>query len=384
MVASITEPKAKVGPIAPYRTLDMWRGIAALWVVGGHSCSAVMGREPVVTSNPLFILFLFGQLGVMIFFVVSGYCITASAMSASDRPRPLSAFFRARLRRIYPPYLASTLIIALITVLAAKLAAHHLLPPSHHLVPVVGRSWKFYFASLTLSQVPLHIEPVNVVYWSLCYEIMFYGIIGLALPLIKWRSRNTFFLCLNVVIVGSLIWLILSQATCPFPLNLWFQFGLGAMVYQIIAAPRERANKIFLAVTLVLSIVFAIHYIGPHNINRPSSRTETLFCAAFALVALWMWRFDDVVMRSRLVKALAWVGSISYSLYLTHMILRPILVRIGERLHFTGGRYWLSFLLQIAMDIGFAYIFHLAIEKRFMSSQAKARENQIRVAGTSS
>jgi len=374
MVLSEAEPRLKPNTPAPYRMLDMWRGIAALWVVMCHACTTMTGSEPEIVRNPFFLFSLSGQLGVMMFFVISGYCIAAAAVSASQRPRPLLMFFRARLRRIYPPYFASSILMLVFVGLIGQLVTHHIIPPMHQHAQVEKHSWKFYFAALTLTQVPLHVEPIIMVYWSLCYEIAFYGIVGLALLLINLRSRTAFFACLNVVTVGSLIWLLSARDTCPFPLTLWFQFGMGAMVYQIINYPRERANKAFLALTLILAATFAARYVGPHDLAHPSSRSETLFCAAFTIVVLWMHRLDAAAMRVRAVRGLAWLGTISYSLYLTHPILRPVLQHIGEKLKFTGNKYGLSFLLQITADIGFAFIFFLAVEKRFLSSGARKRD----------
>jgi peptidoglycan/LPS O-acetylase OafA/YrhL len=194
------------------------------------------------------------------------------------------------------------------------------------------------------------------------------------------RSRAAFFTCLNAITVGSLLWLIAAHGACPFPLDLWFQFGLGMMVYQIISSPGDRASKVFFAIAVILAATYAIQYIGPHNLNRPSSRAETLFATVFALAVLALYRVDAAMMRLRVVRAFAWLGSISYSLYLTHMIMRPLFGRVAERMHWTGSRYGISFLVQIAADIAFAYLFHLLIERPFMSSSGKARQSEIHLA----
>jgi peptidoglycan/LPS O-acetylase OafA/YrhL len=46
----------------------------------------------------------YGNLGVPMFFVISGYCIAATAQSALERRTPLGTYFWRRFRRIYPPY----------------------------------------------------------------------------------------------------------------------------------------------------------------------------------------------------------------------------------------------------------------------------------------
>jgi peptidoglycan/LPS O-acetylase OafA/YrhL len=42
-------------------------------------------------------------IGVPIFFVISGYCISASIDSLRRKPRAIGSFFARRFHRIYPP-----------------------------------------------------------------------------------------------------------------------------------------------------------------------------------------------------------------------------------------------------------------------------------------
>ena len=61
-----------------YKTLDHWRGVAALWVMIFHGFGTVYNKplHPLVelvksVAAP-------GWLGVHLFFVISGYCIAAN------------------------------------------------------------------------------------------------------------------------------------------------------------------------------------------------------------------------------------------------------------------------------------------------------------------
>src|SRR5690242_5231021 len=104
------------------RSIDALRGFAALAVVMHHS----MQHAVLATANPVVLgaaaVLRLGYLGVPLFFVISGFCIHMAA--ASGRPlRPLD-FWKRRLRRLYPPYLASLLFSMAIVAVAMAWHVH--------------------------------------------------------------------------------------------------------------------------------------------------------------------------------------------------------------------------------------------------------------------
>src|SRR5579871_4644886 len=83
-----------------YDSLTLWRGVACLLVVLYHS---VLYRH-FASENFVFGLLHQFWMGVPIFFVISGYCITASADALRKDPVPVRRFYWRRFRRIFPPY----------------------------------------------------------------------------------------------------------------------------------------------------------------------------------------------------------------------------------------------------------------------------------------
>jgi peptidoglycan/LPS O-acetylase OafA/YrhL len=75
--------------------LDAWRGLAALGVVLYHLGLYHLG---------LGMTFDLGHASVMVFFVISGYCIAASAESCRRNNVGPGGYVWRRVRRIYPPY----------------------------------------------------------------------------------------------------------------------------------------------------------------------------------------------------------------------------------------------------------------------------------------
>lgn len=362
----------------PYRLLDAWRGIAVLWVLMIHSCvPMIAGQSPGLARVPLYAFSLWGQLGVTMFFVISGYCITAAVDSALRKPNSVVVFLKARVRRIYPPYFASLVVAVLFTLFVGFLASHHVIPKVNHTMPFLGEPFLFYVANLTLTQVPLHMKSVIVVYWSLCYEMTFYVLVAICLGLLARKSKTAFYSGLNVLTLISLAWLIVSQQTCPFPMDLWYQFGLGGLVFMLITNPRERITQAFFGLTIALTLLFALLHQGPHSFAHPSTRIQAVFCTAFVFTLLGLYRFDAALTRNRAVKALEWLGTISYSLYLSHRFIIAIPEQIGKKLGLVEGLFWINFLVQIAVAIVFAYGFHILFERPFLSSRAKIREAEI-------
>src|SRR5687768_18528865 len=99
-------------PPTRLRGIDALRGAAALGVVLYH---AVEQGQHVLPNNifqyPVRVVQFassFGYIGVFLFFVISGFCIHLQwAKSRVTNPQPIrfGAFWKRRIRRLYPPYL---------------------------------------------------------------------------------------------------------------------------------------------------------------------------------------------------------------------------------------------------------------------------------------
>src|SRR5690349_11875265 len=104
------------------RGVDALRGAAALGVVFYH---AVDQSDKVLPTNlfqhPIRLVQLvssFGYIGVFLFFVISGFCIHlqwARAKAAGVEPNiRFGAFWKRRIRRLYPPYIITLLLFLLL------------------------------------------------------------------------------------------------------------------------------------------------------------------------------------------------------------------------------------------------------------------------------
>ena len=167
---------------APYRTLDVWRGLAALAVVAYHWNESASRTAPELQASAAWVSLHWGSLGVEVFFVISGYCIAASALSHLRRGEGVGGFVLARVRRIYPTYWAALALVLVLSVVLRKLTGNGgegtLINAT--LDPAM-KTPAYYAANALLLQMLFGMNTLLPVAWTLCYEVAFYAIVALAL-----------------------------------------------------------------------------------------------------------------------------------------------------------------------------------------------------------
>jgi exopolysaccharide production protein ExoZ len=374
--------------IPPYLLLDAWRGVAALWVVIYHACLFFLERNPAFVHKTYYAFSSFGQLGVTMFFIISGYCITGAAFGVLLGGRGVWRYVQDRFRRIYPPYLAATFCAAVIGLALGQAEMRHWIAPLHH-SRSLPHSLEYWFANLFFLQVELRQGCLISVFWTLSYEVVFYALIGLFLFMANRGAGKSVAQGIDLLFAGitfttllSLLWLLASPETCPFPLNLWYQFGLGALLFQVEAtcassAPEKKAAWLWVRAQAGLIIVLTLFYAALHFqggvIGFPPPGVEALGGTIF-LGILWVLRpFDSHLAGQFLLRPWLWLGTFSYSLYLTHMLVVPF---VDAGLRHTGldqDRYWIVYLVEIAAALVTGRLFYLGVERHFISNRQKRR-----------
>jgi peptidoglycan/LPS O-acetylase OafA/YrhL len=105
---------------------------------------------------------MFGQFGVDLFFVISGFVILMSAWG-----RPVNAFVTSRVTRLFPAYWAGVLLTGFLLVV---------LWPERKEVQLSDIG-----ANLTMLHEAFGVSSVDGVYWTLWFELRFYVMIGVLL-----------------------------------------------------------------------------------------------------------------------------------------------------------------------------------------------------------
>ena len=376
-----------------YRTLDAWRGLAALLVVAYHTAAITTGRFAGLAVLPLYAAFKFGYLGVQVFFVISGFCIATSAMSILRRHTaegegsiaPLSlegrgvggegypwsaitTYLTDRGRRIYPPCWFSLLFYGLFTIVAAKLVdSGHMTSSVLASRDILHQTPLYLFTQLTLTQMIFRQGFLSIVCWTLCYEVAFYLIVGVfLLPGLSRLGERRILDALHVLTLACLAMLTLRPDLRYYPLDLWPQFGMGIVAYDVLRNRSSAAPKIWLAAIAVATGIFLATSDLPMSILRQMSRPTFTAALIFMFAIIGLRQFDEALSRTVVMRVLAGVGGFSYSLYLTHFLTIGIVGQALRMLHLDAEDHLIYTTVSISAAIGAGWLFYQIFERPFL------------------
>lgn len=351
----------------------MWRGLACLAVVLYHESALLTLRFPALGAGLLYRANAQSGLGVQMFFVISGYCIAGAACSALRRGEGPQRFLYARVRRVYPPLWCSLALFALFSSLATALVAAGRLHASALAdLGFLHQPLLYYLSNLTLTQIVFHQDFLSAVCWTLCYEMAFYGIVGLLL----WKpsaarlpdaGEAPLLTRLHVLTLASLALLTAAPQLRFFPLDLWPQFGLGVIVFDVLKHPREIQPKVWLLAAGLGIAVFVASRSLVMSVQHEPSRPTFTFTLLFALTLLGLYRHDDALRRVPFVRALSAVGVFSYSLYLTHLLTLGIASQLFRLTPLTASAHLLILTVSVLGSVLAARLFFRICEQPFLS-----------------
>ena len=258
-----------------------------------------------------------GFLGVEVFFVVSGFLVTASLLARQSTLE----FVWARVLRIYP----ALLVVVALTVLVLGPAFTTLPLPAYFSAPGVG-DYALKCASL-IGGIAIHLPgvfetnpypaAVNGSLWTMPYELRMYlilALVWLGLGVVPGRRREAFRVLVLVIALGAglatfsrhylhtdsgyfarFAWMFFSGAACQvlkarIPLSTPI-FALGAVALAVSAVSREVFFAAYM-LTLTYLVLYLAHIPGGavRRFNRLGDWSYGVYIYAFpvqqAVVAL--------------------------------------------------------------------------------------------------
>lgn len=311
--------------------LQYLRGIAALLVVYFHAVLQLKNLGVVSSGLPLF-----GESGVDMFFVLSGFLMWITTDRSAISP---GAFIVNRLIRIVPLYWGLTVAAGVVALLLPEVLKHTKFEAVHFF------SSLFFLPSINPSYLDdasetLKLTPVLVPGWTLNYEMFFYVIFAAVISLSgALRLPAIVFVFLAICAWGGFV------GNSDSPITFYGNTIIFEFVFGIIIAIAVRHGITIRPVLALLGAVVGICTVVYFNIiDIPMPRAIVFGIPAALLVySLCCLERHTRTIRLPLLKAL---GDASYSLYLTHVFTLVICRLIFSRL-FTSDALWREWLFTL-------------------------------------
>jgi peptidoglycan/LPS O-acetylase OafA/YrhL len=307
--------------------LDGVRAVAVLAVIAYHVGSRLPG----------------GFLGVDVFFVLSGYLITTLLLRERLRLGriDLAGFWSRRARRLLPAVLILVAVCALMTAHFGAIGSYDARRQDMLATIFYYANWHFiaegasYFAQFTGTSPLQHT-------WSLAIEEQFYllwPLVVLGVGLFRgWSTRVLW----GVVVVGTLAsagWLIASYDPAD-PTRVYFgtdtrahELFIGAGLAALLLNRPQLIGSKWMATAArwawpAIAVLFAVAFVVMHDQSGFYYRGGSLAFALLVAAALLLVETAPGSVLGRLLslRAVVWVGTISYGLYLWHW---PLIVWVG-------------------------------------------------------
>ena len=384
LVTDPTPPEPAPAPAKGRRLawLDALRGFAALCVVFDHMSTLVLQHA----RSDLYVWFNGGQYGVFVFFLVSGYIIPASL----ERKGSVRGFWVSRGFRLYPLYILGIAV----SLLAWKTGFGPI-----HGADTQPKTW-IYSLPFMMSNM---IDGANVpnVIWTLSFEMVFYLLLSALFTFRVHRHSGGYALtaAIGAVVLGGILPIqglthTFGSRRVAIAADILLFIGLALAVTGR-PVPR-RVGGALAAVTGLTLLLFNTSY--PYNWSGLTilalmftgtmlyraergefSKTKAAVIAAVVLAltiaaGVWhsmMWHMDaadqrqfdlqwisclvlagatfgiGMLFRHRTVpRVLAWLGLVSYSVYMLH----PIVLNVYRSIHVFDRPH--PFAIQVLLAAG--------------------------------
>jgi peptidoglycan/LPS O-acetylase OafA/YrhL len=333
--------------------LDGLRGVAVLLIVGYH-----VGGGATFTFAPVH---WFGEglkqgwIGVLLFFVLSGFLITGILWDSRGEPHWIRNFYARRMLRILPLYYLALLLVLLGAVVTGTFRE------------ALARIWSPLlflqdFPGLPTEYMRHNYSPLPIVHlWSLAVEEQFYLLWPFLLLLTK-TTRSALYLCASIFMISASIGI--AEAFIPaislhVPLvvphaaeiaaGAWLAIAYRTPLWYRLQQPARVIAPLALAL-FILSVLYP-------SLDAISPLAIALCFAALLILALQ----PGAIARLLSLGALCRLGTLSYGIYVYHVLLWPVfkfaarhiggptqgvlgqIIRVSVRLAITLLVSWVSF-----------------------------------------
>ncbi|MEM1090377.1 MAG: acyltransferase [Pseudomonadota bacterium] len=303
-----------------FPVLHALRGLAALWVMSFH-CWFFAGTPEMVGGS----FFQLGGYGVHLFYALSAFLLGHQYFSGG-LAGGYGGFMRRRFLRIFPAYWVQLILLLALALGWGLYALPDLWALAAHVV-------------MAFHLPPLFVQPINGVWWTLPIEFAFY----LVLPALGWLVLRFGVMPFAVLCVAATvayraaIFSGMNDRSIAEIANLIGQlpgvlsvFGMGLIAARLVPrrlASRGRALWLFLS----LALLVAWNNLLLWRLDSYWQGGWLLYVwesvNAVGLAALIYLAHDDAF-ELRLSRLWRWLGDVSYGVYLWHLPVILLVLRV--------------------------------------------------------
>lgn len=345
------ECQALIFSMNKWISIQALRGMAVLGVVAFHS----MSIEKKYSGGDLFLpdFFLLGQSGVDLFFVISGFVMVSVTKGRFERDRETMRFLWGRFSRIYPTYWAYFFL---------TLAVYFIKP--NWVNALYGHQADVLSSFFLLPNQ----RPLVMVAWSLSHELWFYMIFAVLLKLKERWLLPSLLVWAGIIVTANLV---VTMAELPagvrvalHPYSL--EFITGALVALFLASRYATAFTSRMSLTAIIALlvvglpfVYLFDILKAANIARVS-----VVGVLYGLLVLSLATLEKEK-KFFVPQGLQIVGDISYTIYLSHILVLSAIGRLWALSNPLGGSLLdnvVVFLLLLAAVVSSSWIGYRLVE----------------------
>jgi exopolysaccharide production protein ExoZ len=341
-------------PLSQLASIQILRALAALAIALHHAfyeadrlAQKTGGSFPWQFRLPL-------EAGVDLFFVISGFVMVYASRDLFGSAASILPFLRRRAARIVPIYWA-------VTFLFVALAATGLAPLNRGAPEIPELLSSLFF--IPHLRPDGFIQPVYSLGWTLNYEMFFYLLFALALPLPREKAVPVVVLALMALVtIGQIV---PASLTAP-----WFwtrsiilEFGFGMVIGHMALTGVRPSRPLALGLIAAALALLALGHVWPALL--PDRSLSYGLPAALVVIAALAYEGDG--QGHAVTRLLAQLGDASYALYLLHpFALRALAVAFGAV--FAG----IPSLLFVALGVTLACVAAIVVWRFFEKPVTKA------------
>lgn len=275
-------------------------------------------------------IFSFGEYGVHLFFVISGFIIPWSMHRGGYQIKNFFSFLWKRLLRLEPPYLVSVVIASILLVMRL------------HFYGSTGKG------ELSLDRILLHIGYlipffdnhrmwINQVYWTLAIEFQYYITMALLfIPLIKGNIWTRIAIYAGCIIAS----LFKDHSFLP----VWLPIFCVGILLFLDYVEKISKKEFFIAMGAMLIWIALRHPIG------------AILSVSFGFVMIYKFKNLSTTIGN-------FMGQFSYSFYLFHPVIGGTLINVLSHQYNTPFEKIMVFAIGFILTVFGSYIMYLLVEK---------------------